>query len=74
MEPRRAWPQQKEATRAKGKGKVCIIIESPLDKLVSPPSLEGLLFYLSMYEEIPLEVLNERAFSSLGYLFSGEVM
>ena len=47
------------------------LVSSPLDKLTSPPSLEALLLGPSLYEEIPLEVLDEGAFSSLGYFFGG---
>ena len=43
-----------------------------MDKSASSPSLEALLSDPSFFEEIPLEVPNEGAFSSLGDLFDGE--
>ena len=59
---------------AKRKGKAGIFTESFLDKSTSSPSLEALLSDPSLYEEIPLDVLDEGAFSSLGDLFDEEVV
>ena len=58
--------------RGKWKGKAGMFIESPLDKLTSPPSLEALLSDSTLFKEIPMEDLDDGAFSSLGELFGKE--
>ena len=51
-----------------------MFMKSPLNKLESSPSLGALLSDSSLFEEIPLEVHDEGAFTSLGDLFGRDAM
>ena len=47
---------------------------TPLKKPTSPSFLETLMSDLSLFEKLPLEVLNEGVFSSMGDLYGGKAV
>ena len=49
-----------------------MFMEPPLDKLEYPPFLGTPPYDPSLFEEIPLEIPDEGAFSSLGDLFGAK--
>ena len=56
------------------KRKLECALDLPRKKLTSPPSLKALMSDPSLFEELPLEVPDEGAFSSMGEVYSREVV
>ena len=76
MEGRETRPPRRDAVGSKGKGKTVASLGAPSseERPTSLPSLEALMFDLSLFEESLLKDPNEEVLSSLGAVYGEEVV